>query len=38
MRDDYTEQATSGISAPSFHVNARYMLINGQRLHDIFAV
>ena len=24
MRNDYTEQITSDISAPSFHINARY--------------
>ena len=35
MRDDYTEQATSDISAPSFHINARYILLNDQRMPDI---
>ena len=38
VRDDYIELATSDISAPSFHINARYMLINGQRMPDILAV
>ena len=38
MRDDYTEQVTSGISAPSFNINAKYTLLNRQRMPDILAV
>ena len=38
VRDDYDEQATSDNSAPSFHINARYMLINGQRILDTLVI
>ena len=38
MRDDYTEYVTSDISGPTFHINARYMLINGKRMIDILAI
>ena len=38
VRNNYTEQATSDISASSFHINARYMLINGQGMPDILAI
>ena len=37
MRGDYNEQATRDISALSFHINARYMLIIGQRMPDTLA-
>ena len=37
-RGDYNEQAASDISAPSFHINARYMLIIGQRMPDLLEV
>ena len=37
MRDDYTELATSDISASSFHINAKYMFINGLRMPDVLA-
>ena len=30
MRDDYTEQFTSDILAPSFHINARIYFLKGR--------
>ena len=38
VRDDYDEQATSDNSAPSFHINASYMFVNGQRILDILVI
>ena len=38
VRDHYTEQVTSDISGPTSHINARYMVINGQRMLDILAI
>ena len=38
VRNDYTEQTTSDISVPSFHIHARYMLINGQGMLDVLAI
>ena len=38
MIDDYTKQVKSDTSGPTFHISARYMLINGQRMLDILAI
>ena len=38
VSDDYTQQATSDISGPTFHIDARYMVINWKRMPDILAI